>query len=251
MRIVILAILGFGCNSLLAQTGLVAGVYAWPAEKEKTKSEFNISMLSGSATILSALDMKAIKLAPGKKLSFADSWERVLFVKSGSLTLTMKDSVWTLEKRSVVLILPDEKISVQNNGSTPATFQEMKYQSKLPADKERGKSSGGSIVRDWKTVTFKPHDRGGVRAYFNRATAMTKRFENHVTTLNPNTNSHDPHTHGAEEIILVLEGDVEMLIGEKNYRATAGDALFVPTQLLHGLKNIGNTSCSYFAFQWD
>lgn len=81
--------------------------------------------------------------------------------------------------------------------------------------------------------------------------ALTKRFEMHVTSLKENFKSHDPHQQRAEEIILVLEGNVEMLIGETYYPARAGDVLFAPTNVFHGLKNTGSGSCNYFAFQWE
>ena len=130
-------------------------------------------------------------------------------------------------------------------------FHDMKYQSKLPVNANRGSSSGGSFVKDFNKLTFRPHERGGVRPCFDRPTAMTRRFEMHITTLKEGFNSHDPHTHRDEEIILVLEGNIEIMVGENFYKAAAGDFIFVPTQILHGLKNDGKGPCSYFAYQWE
>ena len=115
----------------------------------------------------------------------------------------------------------------------------------------RGKTAGGSFVKDWSKITFKPHERGGVRSYFDRPTALTKRFEMHVTSLKEGFPSHPPHTHRAEEFILVLEGSVEMMIGEQSNKGKAGDILFAPSNVPHGLKNDGTGMCSYFAFQWE
>jgi (S)-ureidoglycine aminohydrolase len=68
----------------------------------------------------------------------------------------------------------------------------MKYRSQLPMDKDRGKEAGGSLVIDWNELPFNPHDKGGIRRYFDRATAMCERFEMHVTTLNEGLKSHEP-----------------------------------------------------------
>jgi (S)-ureidoglycine aminohydrolase len=127
----------------------------------------------------------------------------------------------------------------------------MKYSSKNPADPTRGKSSENSFVKDWNKIEYKPHDRGGRRDFFELPTSMCKRFEMHVTSLNAGLKSHDPHTHRAEEIVLILEGKTEMQIENKFYKATEGDVIFLSSGSLHGIRNEGTTPCSYFAFQFE
>jgi (S)-ureidoglycine aminohydrolase len=239
--------------SILAQEHLIsAGVYTWPSFNGGKKN-ITIQMLSGSAHDLAYIDVSAHLLRTGKKYPFQveSTEEHLLLIKSGTITITLKDSTFSLGKGSVAMMMPSEKYFLQNNGTTPCEFHVMKYKSRLPVDVARGQSSGGSFVKDWNKLTFREHERGGVRSYFDRPTANTKRFEMHVTTLKENFKSHDPHQHGAEEIILVLKGQVEMLIGEKSYHAATGDVLFAPTNVFHGLKNTGNGEASYFAFQWE
>src|SRR4051812_22210950 len=49
------------------------------------------------------------------------------------------------------------------------------------------------------------------------------------------------HTHPGEEIIYVLEGTLEYVIGSKPpVRVQAGDVLFVPAGTIHSAKNIGS-----------
>jgi len=236
----------------LAQGSVKAGVYAWPAFTSTDKNSSKV-MLTGSAYDLSSIEIKAYIFAPQKKsiVRVPHTEEQLFLIKNGTLTITLHDSIFSLVKGSIALILPGEKIFIKNEGNAPCEFHIMKYTSKLPTDLARGQSAGGSFTRDYTKLKFRSHERGGVRSYFDRPTALTKRFEMHVTTLKENFNSHDPHQHRAEEIILVLEGSVEMLIGETHYKASAGDLLFAPTQLFHGLKNTGSGSCSYFAFQWE
>jgi (S)-ureidoglycine aminohydrolase len=162
----------------------------------------------------------------------------------------MKDSSWTLGAASVALLMPDEKYSIQAQADS-CTFYAMKYRSKLPIDPQRGKTSGGSFVKDWKKIAFKPHTRGGGRSYFERPTAMCKRFEMHVTTLKEGLKSHDPHTHRAEEIVLVIDGQTEMELGNNLYKGTVGDIYYLGSNISHAIRNDGKGLCSYFAFQFE
>lgn len=230
-----------------------SGIYAWPTglADQKGKS-FSSMVLSGSGHDLEFVEVSANSIAPGgkKKITVPENEEHLLLIIAGSLTTTLTDSTYTLAKGSVAMMMPSAKYTIQNKGANNSSYHIMKYRSKLPADHARGKSAGGSFVKDWNKLTFKPAVKGGVRPYFERPTAMTKRFEIHVTTLKEGFISHPPHTHPAEEIILVLEGQVEMMIGEKSYKARSGDLLYVNSNVLHGVKNDGATECSYYAIQW-
>ncbi len=73
----------------------------------------------------------------------------------------------------------------------------------------------------------------------------------HVTTLNAGLTSHDPHTHIAEEIVLIIEGNTEMIIGDTICKANQGDLYFLGSNVLHGIKNTGDKPAIYFAYQWD
>jgi (S)-ureidoglycine aminohydrolase len=92
---------------------------------------------------------------------------------------------------------------------------------------------------------------GGRRDYFERPTAMQKRFEMHVTTLKEGIRSHDPHTHRAEEIVLMIEGDTEMQAGEKNFKGKTGDFFYLGSHVIHAIRNEGTQPCMYFAFQFE
>jgi len=225
-----------------------AGTYSWHSPDKKSAV-----MLSGSGRDLSFVELSSNKLKAGekKKIKVPADEEHLLLIKSGSLSIQLNDSTWTLGKGSLAMVMPSGAYALQNQGSEECLYHLMAYRTKYTIDVKRGEAAGGSFVKDWNKIPFNAHERGGVRPYFERPTAMTKRFEIHVTTLKEGFSSHAPHTHGSEEIILILDGKVDMLIGEKSYKAQAGDALYVPTGLLHGLKNDGAGACSYFAIQWE
>ena len=116
---------------------------------------------------------------------------------------------------------------------------------------QRAAASGGSAVLDWKKVAFRSHDKGGRRNFFDRPTAMCARFEMHVTTLNVGLQSHDPHTHAPEEIILVTAGETKMQIADKFFPGTPGSIYYAGTKVPHAIENTGKAPCTYFAFQFE
>ncbi len=118
-------------------------------------------------------------------------------------------------------------------------------------DLARGQASGGSFVKDWNKIPFKPHDKGGIRNYFEKETAMSKRFEMHVTTLKEGIKSHEPHTHRAEEIVLVIENKTEMQMDDKFYKGGPGDIYYLGSNVSHAIRNDGKGTCTYFAFQFE
>jgi len=55
------------------------------------------------------------------------------------------------------------------------------------------------------------------------------------------------HTHPGEEIIYVIEGTWEYLIGGKRVTATPGDVLFIPAGTVHSAKNVGSGNAAELA----
>lgn len=235
------------------QDTVVAKLYKW---KDPVPGKNNISsaiLFRGSTIDLASVQMTANRISYAKmKTSLQhSSKESLLIVRSGSLIISMKDSSWTVGKGSVALIMPEENCSLQSATKSPCEFYLMTYQSKLPADPSRAVNTGASEVVDWNKVVYKPNDKGGTRKFLERPTAMLQRLEMHVSTLNPGLKSHDPHTHRAAEIILVLEGNTEMLIGNTYYKGNAGDVYYMAPYVLHGIRNDGKEACTYFAFQFQ
>ena len=114
----------------------------------------------------------------------------------------------------------------------------------------RAKQNGGSFMINWDTVTVKKTDKGQRREFFNKPTSQLVKFEMHTTALNAGLDSHAPHTHKEEEIILIIKGNVTMHIDGKLYPAGPGDVVFLSSGVPHALKNTGTEQCEYFAFQW-
>jgi quercetin dioxygenase-like cupin family protein len=47
------------------------------------------------------------------------------------------------------------------------------------------------------------------------------------------------HTDSAEEILLILEGEVDVSLGEEEGRLSAGQMAVVPAMVPHGMRNVG------------
>ena len=101
-----------------------------------------------------------------------------------------------------------------------------------------------------ESIAYTEKNEKGTKKYFDRPTAMCENYEMHITTLNKKGPSHAPHQHIDTEIILVIEGDVEMMIDGKNYKGSAGDMFIAESGKMHGVSNASDNLCSYFAFKW-
>lgn len=231
-----------------------SAVYTWKDPNEKGKNIRTAKLFEGSAYDLEYLRMEAVSLVrSGRRTIFhvpADE-EQLLIVKSGTLKISIRDSSWIIGPASIALLMPGETYRLQNPNKNLSEYYVMKYRSKLPVNVSRGQAAGGSFVKNRDSLEFKPNERGGTRRYFEKSTAMCKRFEMHVTTLNEGLKSHDAHTHRAEEIIVVIENKTEMQIGNQRLKGKAGDVYFMGSNILHGIRNDGKGPCSYFAFQFE
>lgn len=228
-----------------AQTDLPAGVYHWKGGQEQ--------MFSGSTTDLSSFRVHTSTLQPGKTnhpSRALDDTEELLIVKEGTLTVQINDSSSQLGPGGLAMIIAGDRQSFRNEGQVPAVYYVLAFKSKNPGNIERGRQGGGTFIKDWKDFVVKKTDKGESRPVFDQPSSMFERFDVHATALNPGLASHDPHHHRAEELILMLKGDVEMQIGQSFYKAAAGDAIFLSSDILHALKNTGKEQCGYFAIQW-
>jgi quercetin dioxygenase-like cupin family protein len=75
-------------------------------------------------------------------------------------------------------------------------------------------------------------------------------LEMHITTLNPHTASHPPHTHPNEEMVIVKEGTLQAHVNGKEIVVPAGGVLFYASMQPHAVQNIGDTPATYYVINW-
>ncbi len=86
--------------------------------------------------------------------------------------------------------------------------------------------------------------------YCDQPTATLSRFEVHRTTLQPGAKPHEAHRHEREEMMILLEGELEVLIEDTRTRIGAGSAFFVVSNDLHGVTNVGTQRASYLVLNF-
>ena len=236
------------------QNRLASEVHQWSQlEVETTETGKRRQILSGSTTHLASFKIHASTLNPRvEQLSdqVHSEGELLVIVKEGLLGITIEGKSEVLGPGSVALILPGDRHGFYNPRDQAVSYYVLTYSSHTPMNIERGKNEGGSFVVKWEEVAYKEHSKGGRRDFFDHPTAMAEDFEMHVTNLNEETQSHPPHTHEVEEIILMVQGHIEMHIDGKTYPAAEGDLIFLDSEVSHAPTNIGEGQCIYFAFQW-
>jgi quercetin dioxygenase-like cupin family protein len=87
------------------------------------------------------------------------------------------------------------------------------------------------------------------RQYFDGAEHAGFHLELHETVLGAGTQTHDPHKHEHDEIVILAEGTAEALIEGKTEIAEAGSVLYFASNQMHSVRNIGATPCRYYVIE--
>jgi (S)-ureidoglycine aminohydrolase len=240
-----------GCFSG-AQEKLVSRVYLWEEMFETRSLQGNDkSILVGSTPVFSYLEVHAVTLSAGNKItSGADKrsgFEELIIVKEGVVDFILNGTRTVVEEGDVILVCPGDEHVMINNSDKPATWYVFRWKAKsLPPEEIINRKSA---IFQWDNLTFIPSENGGRRNVLQRATAQLTELEIHVTTLKAGLPSHAAHTHPDDEFILVKTGNVEMSVSGKPYPAGPGSLYFLCGKDPHGIRNIGNTACEYYAIR--
>jgi (S)-ureidoglycine aminohydrolase len=231
-------------HGIRAQPSLETDVYRWnPAGR----------MFSGSGDVLREQTLSGHVMNPGGRyrLQSSDNGpDRLLIVREGMLQVGIGDSSRLLDASSAAFLPSGDDLRVSNPGPDTACFYVLTMVSASP-DRSRGSTAGGAFAIHSAQMRYRAHDRGGVRQLFDRPTVHLSRFDIHITTLNPRLSSHAPHTHRNEEIILMLDGEGEMVHGDHRRRIVSGEAAWVGSMVPHNITNTGNRPAVYYAIQWN
>jgi XRE family transcriptional regulator, regulator of sulfur utilization len=107
-----------------------------------------------------------------------------------------------------------------------------------------------STAWQWNDLVAKKTDVGELRSVVRQPTRTLDELEMHITTLNPHTTSHPPHTHPNEEMVILKEGTLQAHVNGKEVVVKAGGVLFYASMQPHGVKNIGDTPATYYVINW-
>ena len=92
---------------------------------------------------------------------------------------------------------------------------------------------------------------------FNRVTKGLDVFTCHVSVLTHGERPHPPHTHEEEEMLLVLDGKIDIVFRESAYhhrersiRMQKGQFVYYPCSFAHTLESVGTTPANYLMLKW-
>lgn len=108
----------------------------------------------------------------------------------------------------------------------------------------------GSLVVTWDEISARPAPNGRSRSILRAPTATLDELEAHVTTLPPGQDSHPPHRHPQEEVVIVREGKVDFVINGVVHHAGPGSWVLLASMEEHQARNVGDTPAVYYVMQW-
>lgn len=116
-----------------------------------------------------------------------------------------------------------------------------------------------ALVKNWSLplegdpiTGWKPH--GIARGSTVNLSSMSV----HASVLNPGKSPHPPHAHVEEEILLILDGEAEILLGDGPdpeaatvHHLVRGAFAYYPAYQYHTIRNAGIAPVTYLMFKWS
>ena len=127
-----------------------------------------------------------------------------------------------------------------------------------PAEGQTGSpapvASAETVLSAQRVFTFeqlpvKKNPNGESREALKGVLPTGEAVEAHETTLLPGHMPHPPHKHRYSELILIREGTVEFYNDGTLQRVGPGGVIFAASNVMHGLKNVGDTNANYFVIE--
>jgi len=103
-----------------------------------------------------------------------------------------------------------------------------------------------SHVYKFEDLPVRTNGQNQSRAILKGETYTGLPLEVHMTDLAAGMAPHPPHHHVHEEMVLLLEGQLDVTITGQTTRATAGSAIYFASGDEHGMRNPGPGRARYF-----
>ncbi len=98
----------------------------------------------------------------------------------------------------------------------------------------------------FEQLPVKKGPNGETRAVLNGVLPTGEAIEVHETMVLPGHMPHPAHKHRHSELVLIREGTVEFDNDGTLQRVGPGSVCFAASNVMHGLKNVGDTVANYF-----
>ncbi len=98
-------------------------------------------------------------------------------------------------------------------------------------------------------IPYKGDATKKARRFFYGPEQSGYNLEMHETVLGPGVETHPPHTHAHQEIIILVEGTVQVSMDGRTDTVEAGSVIFYDPDKPHNLRNIGTTPARYYVVE--
>ena len=98
-------------------------------------------------------------------------------------------------------------------------------------------------------IPYKGDAKKKARRFFYGPEHSGYNLEMHETVLGPGVETHPLHTPGHQEIIILLEGTVEVSMDGRTDTVEAGSVIFYEPDKPHNLRNTGAVPCRYYVVE--
>jgi mannose-6-phosphate isomerase-like protein (cupin superfamily) len=241
-------------TSAVAQKKLPSEIYEWNDLKAKGKYGIQVrNILKGETRSLKMFEINAVTLIGGYSISeykIRSGVDELIIVKEGSAVITVNDRSERLGEGSIVVASQGDVIKVLNGAKNDLTIYSFKFTPRQIEGANPVVNKVEPVFKEWNDIEFKSNANGGRRDIMRQPTSSLKELEMHTTQLKEGLPSHNSHTHTDEEIILVRFGRVEESVNGKPFQCGPGSVLFLTNDDDHGIRNVGNGPCEYYAIRW-
>ena len=117
------------------------------------------------------------------------------------------------------------------------------------AQQGEGQSALPSKIYRHGQIPYEGDQKKKGRRFFFGANRSGFKLEMHETILGADVQTHAPHRHEHEEIVIVFEGTVEAYLEGKTEIAEAGSVIYFGSNKLHSARNAGSTPCRYYVIE--
>lgn len=110
-----------------------------------------------------------------------------------------------------------------------------------------------SIIKKIELPLFEDIEKGWKPYHLFRCTTKSVNLiKNHISVLSPGKTPHPPHVHKDEEILIMISGEADIILGENHERVRLkeGQLTYYPSYYRHTIENTSSRPATYLMYKW-